>query len=161
MPQRCGRDYTKETDISFSIRLRGVIMARNRKEHTYCDVTTTRQTRHFRSWRRQISRWRRRWYRQTGRGALSFGFLFLQMSAFALAYFAMRCTHRTTAILWYNGLCDIRVLFVYDACQCTCRIATIRLYKVTLCPLIVIPNISDLLRPRVLNPCSRLASGMR
>ena len=31
MPQRCGRDYTKETDISSSIRLRGVIMARNRK----------------------------------------------------------------------------------------------------------------------------------
>ena len=162
MPQRCGRDYTKETDISSSIRLRGVIMARNRKGHTYSDVTTIRQTRHFRSWRRQISRWRRRWNRQTGRGgALSFVFLFLSMSAFALAYFATRCIHRTTVMLWYNGLCDIRVLFMYDACQCTWRIATIKLYKVTLCPLIVIPNISDVLRPRVLNMGSRLASGTR
>ena len=68
IPQRCGRDYTKETGISSSIRLRGVVMARNRKGHPYCDVTTIRQTRHFRFWRRQISRWRRRWYRQTGRG---------------------------------------------------------------------------------------------
>ena len=161
MPQRCGRDYTKETDISSSIRLRGVIMARNRKGHTYCDVTTIRQTRHFRSWRRQISRWRRRWYRQTGRGPLSFVFLLLSMSAFALAYFSMRYTYMTTAILWYNGLCAIRVLFMYDACQCTWRIATIKFNKVTLCPLIVIPNISDLLRPRVLNPGSRLASWMR
>ena len=32
-----------------SIRLRGVVMARNRKGHPYCDVTTIRQTRYFRS----------------------------------------------------------------------------------------------------------------
>ena len=32
-----------------SIRLRGVVMARNRKGHSYCDVTTIRQTRYFRS----------------------------------------------------------------------------------------------------------------
>ena len=25
-------------------------------------------------------------------------------------------THRTTVLLWYSGLCDIRVLFMYDAC---------------------------------------------
>ena len=56
-------DYTKETGIASSIRLRGVVMARNWKGHTYCDVTTIRQTRHFRFWRRQISRWRRRWFR--------------------------------------------------------------------------------------------------
>ena len=42
-----------------SIRLRGTEMAANRKRHSYCDVTTIRQTRHFRFWRRQISRWRR------------------------------------------------------------------------------------------------------
>ena len=34
---------------SSSIRLRGVVMARNRKGHPYCDVTTIRQTRYFRS----------------------------------------------------------------------------------------------------------------
>ena len=38
-----------------SIRLRGTEMAANRKRHSYCDVTTIRQTRHFRFWRRQIS----------------------------------------------------------------------------------------------------------
>jgi hypothetical protein len=48
-----------------SIRLRGTEMATNRKRHSYCDVTTIRQTRHFRFWRRQTSRWRRRWFRQT------------------------------------------------------------------------------------------------
>ena len=32
-----------------SIRQRGVVMARNRKGHLYCDVTTIRQTRYFRS----------------------------------------------------------------------------------------------------------------
>ena len=25
-------------------------------------------------------------------------------------------THRTTVLLWYSGLCDIGVLFMYDAC---------------------------------------------
>ena len=48
-----------------SIRLRGTEMAANRKRYSYCDVTTIRQTRHFRFWRRQISRWRRRWFSQT------------------------------------------------------------------------------------------------
>ena len=36
----------------------------------------------------------------------------------ALAYFAIRYTHRTTVVLWYDGLCDIRVLFMHDASQC-------------------------------------------
>ena len=48
-----------------SIRLRGTEMAANRKRHFYCDVTTIQQTGHFRFWRCQISRWRRRWFRQT------------------------------------------------------------------------------------------------
>ena len=34
----------------------------------YCDVTTIRQTRHLRSSRHQISRWRRRCSKQTGGG---------------------------------------------------------------------------------------------
>ena len=54
-----------------SIRLRGTEMAANRKRHSYCYVTTIRQTRHFRFWRRQISRWRRRWFRQTEGTAFS------------------------------------------------------------------------------------------
>ena len=36
----------------------------------------------------------------------------------ALVYFAIRYTHRTTVVLWYDGLCDIRVLFMHDASQC-------------------------------------------
>ena len=51
--------------------LRGTEMAANRKRHSYCYVTTIRQTRHFRFWRRQISRWRRRWFRQTEGTAFS------------------------------------------------------------------------------------------
>ena len=33
----------------------------------------------------------------------------------ALAYFAIRYTHRTTVVLWYDRLGDIRVLFMHDA----------------------------------------------
>ena len=70
----------------------------------------------------------------------------------ALAYFAIRYTHRTTVVLWYNGLCDIRVLFMHDASQCAWRITPIRFNNVRLSPLIFRPKISGLLRPRVLKP---------
>ena len=70
----------------------------------------------------------------------------------ALAYFAIRYTCRTTVALWYNVLCDIRVLFVQDASQCAWCMTPIRFNNVRLSPLIVIANISGLLRPRVLKP---------
>ena len=70
----------------------------------------------------------------------------------ALAYFSIRYTHRTTVVLWYNGLCDIRVLFMHDASQCAWRITPIRLNNVRLSALIFRPNISGLLRSRVLKP---------
>ena len=70
----------------------------------------------------------------------------------ALAYFSIRYTHRTTVVLWYNGLCDIRVLFMHDASQCAWRITPIRFNNVRLSPLIFRTNISGLLRPRVLKP---------
>ena len=70
----------------------------------------------------------------------------------ALAYFVIRYTHRTTVVLWYNGLCDIRVVFGHDANQCAWRIKPISFNYVRLSPLIFIPNISGLLRPRVLKP---------
>ena len=70
----------------------------------------------------------------------------------ALAYFAIRYTHRTTVVLWYDGLCDIRVLFMHDASQCAWRITPIRFNNARLSPLIFRPNISGLLRPRVLKP---------
>ena len=156
IPQRCGRAYTKETGIS-----RQHSGARNSNggkpedaPQQYGDVTTIRQTRHLRSSRRQISRWPRRWSKHTGGGGGSFFHIFLLSFnvLFALAYFAIRYTHRTTVALWYNGLCDIRVLFLQDASQCAWCITPIRFNKVRLSPLIVIPNISGLLRPRVLRP---------
>ena len=102
-----------------SIRLRGTEMAANRKRHSYCDVTTIRQTRHFRFWRRQISRWRRRWFRQTE------GDRFLPSTSFFQCMHPVRgdvvimCTHRITVLFLYSGLCDIRVLF-YVRCRFTC-----------------------------------------
>ena len=70
----------------------------------------------------------------------------------ALAYFAIRYTHMTTVVLWYDGLCDIRVLFMHDASQCAWRITPIRFNNARLSALIFRPNISGLLRPRVLKP---------
>ena len=58
----------------------------------------------------------------------------------------------TTVVLWYNGLCDIRVLFMHDAIQCAWRITPIRFNNVRLSPLLFRPNISGLLRSRVLKP---------
>ena len=95
-----------------SIRLRGTVMAANRKK---CHNNT-------------VTSW------QYGRSAifvpgdvkfqdgdafdlskLGGGFLPLLLRSFyvllALAYFAIRYTHRNTIVLWYDGLCDIRVLF--------------------------------------------------
>ena len=145
-----------------SIRLRGTEMAANRKRHSYCDVTTIRQTRHFRFWRRQISRWRRRWFRQTE------GDRFLPSTSFFLCMHPVRgdvvnmYTHRTTVLLLYSGLCDIRVLFMYDAGLHAWHIPPVRFNNVRLCPSIFISSISGLLRrPRVLKPARRLASLMR
>ena len=68
--QRCGGNYTKEIGIS---RQHSAARYSNGGKpedapQQYSDVTTIRQTRHSRFWRRQISRWRRRWSRQTGGG---------------------------------------------------------------------------------------------
>ena len=114
-----------------SIRLRGTVMATNRKTRHNNTVTS----------------------RQYGRRAIfvpgdvrfqdgdafdvsKLGggrFLPLLLRSFnvllALAYFAIRYSHRTTVVLWYNGLCDIQVLFMHDASQCAWRITPIRLKK--------------------------------
>ncbi len=85
---------------------------------------------------------------------------FLSMSALGLGYVVIMYTHRTTVLLCCGGLCDIRVLFMYDRCQCAWRIAPIRFNNVSLCTSIFIPNISGLLRrPRVLNRAVGLPVG--
>ena len=83
------------------------------------------------------------------------------MFALGLGYVVIMYTHRTTVSLCCGGLCDIRVLFMYDRCQCAWRIAPIRFNNVSLCPLILISNMSGLLCPLLLNPGSRFASWMR
>ena len=157
IPPRCGRDYTKET---------GICRQHSAARHSnggkpedapqqYRDVTTIRQTRHFRSRRRQISRWRRLWSKQTGGGgeALSSTFTsFFQCFTCASLFRNKVHTHRTTVVLWYDGQCDIRVLFMHDASQCAWGITPIRFNNVRLSPLSFRPNISGLLRPRVLKP---------
>ena len=138
IPPRCGRDYTKET---------GICRQHSAARHSnggkpedapqqYRDVTTIRQTRHFRSRRRQISRRRRLSSRQTG-GRRRFHRILLRSFnvLLALAYFAIRYTHRTTVVLWYDGQCDIRVLFMHDASQCAWGITPIRFNNVRLSPL--------------------------
>ena len=155
IPQRCGRDDTKETGIS---RQHPAARRRNGANRKTCHNNTVTS--------RQYGR--RAIYvsgdvrfqdgdafdlGKLGGGDVSFHlFCSLSMFARALAYFAIRYTHRTTVVLGYNGPCDIGVLFMYDASQCASRISTIRFNNVRLSPLIRIPNIAGLLRPRVLKP---------
>ena len=108
MPNRSSRVPLKKLASFASIRLRGVVKAPNQKRHTYCEVTTIlRKTHHFRFWQRHISRWRRRRCRQPGRGGAFFPFsTFFQ--CFTCASLFRNKVH--TVILWFNGLCDIRVL---------------------------------------------------
>ena len=159
IPQRCSWDYTKETDIS----CQHSAAPRNNGAKPEGDVMTIRQTRHFRLWRRQNSRWRRRWPSQTGWvRALSCGFFFiLSIAALALVYVVIMYTYRTTVLLWCSVLCVILVLFMYETCQWPWRIAPIIFNNVSLCPSIFIANIPGLHRPRVLTPGLMLASWMR
>ena len=83
------------------------------------------------------------------------------MSTLAQVHVVIMYTHKTTVLLWCSGLCDIRVLFLYDVCQYAWRIASIRFNNVSVCPLILIPNMSVRLYPLLLNPGSRFASWMR
>ena len=82
-----------------SIRLRGVVMARHRKEHPYCDVTTIRQTRYFRSDNVRFQDGDAVDIGKLGRGALSSDYsFFLSMSALAQVHVVIMHTHRTTVV---------------------------------------------------------------
>ena len=138
-----------------SIRLRDTVMAANRKTRHNNTVTSRRYgRRNFRSRRRQISRWRRLWSKQTWGGeALSSTFIsFFQCFTCASLFRNNVHTHGTTVVLWYDGQCDIRVLFKHDASQCAWGITPIRFNNVRLSPMSFRRNISGLLRPRVLKP---------
>ena len=98
-----------------SFRLRGTVMAANRKTRQNNTVTSRQYG------RRAVCdvRFQDGDAFDLGKlGGETFSFIFCycySMSALALAYFAIRYTYTTTVVLWYNGLCDIRVLFVHDA----------------------------------------------
>ena len=82
------------------------------------------------------------------------------MSALAQVHVVIMYTHKTTVLLWCSGLCNIRVLFLYNVCQYVWRIVSIIFNNVSLCALILIRNMSGLLCPLLLNPGSRFASWM-
>ena len=141
IPQRCGRDYTKETAI---FRQHPAARRGNGANRKTChnNTVTSRQ-------------YGRRAIYVSGDVRFQDGDIFfcsLSMSALALAYFAIRYTHTTTFVLGYNGPCDFGVLFMYDASQCAWRVSPIRFNNGKPSPLIRIPNIAGLLRPRVLKP---------
>ena len=142
-------EITLKKLASFSrIRLRGVVMARNRKGHPYCDVTTILQTRYFRSDDVRFQDGDAVYIGKLGRGTLSSGYsFFLSMSALAQVHVVIMFTLRATFLLWSSCLSDIRVLFLHDACQCAWRIAPIRFNNVSIYPFIFIPNMSGLLCP--------------
>ena len=98
---------------------------------------------------------------ERGRALSSDYSFFLSISARAQIHVAIMFTYKTTVLLWSSSLCDIRVHFLYDVCQYALRVASIRFNNVSLCPLILIPNMSGLLCPLLLNPGSRFASWMR
>ena len=138
-----------------SIRLRGTVMAANRKTR-HNNTVSSRQYGRRAIYVPGDVRFQDGDDFDIGklvRGGAFFHFLLRSFNVFlALAYFSIRYTHRTTVVLWYNGLCDIRVLLLHDASQCSWRITPIRFNNVILSPLIFRRNISGLLRPRVLKP---------
>ena len=139
-----------------SIRLRGTIMAANRKTRHNNTVTSRQYARRAIFVPGDVRFQDGDAFDLSKLGGGRGRFLPLLLRSFnvllALAYFAIRYTHRTTVVLWYNGLCDIRVLFMHDASQGAWRITPIRFNNVRLSPLIFRPKISGLLRPRVLKP---------
>ena len=153
--QRCGRDYSKETGISRQHSAARRRNGANRKTRQNNIVTSRQYGRHavYVSGDVRFQDGDAFDLGTLGGGTFSFIFFYCySMSALALAYIAIRYTHWTTVLLWYNGLCDIGVLLMYDASQCGWRISPIRLSNVRPSPLICIPNMSGLLRPRVIKP---------
>ena len=105
-----------------SIRLRGKVMAANRKTRHNNTVTSRHYGRHAIFVPGDIKFQDGDAFYLSKLGGGGRRFLPLLLRSFnvllALVYFAIRYTHRTTYILWYDGLCDTRVLFMHDASQC-------------------------------------------
>ena len=146
-----------------SIRLRGVVMARNRKGHPYCDVTTIRQTRYFRSDNVRFQDGDAVDIGKLGRGGRFLPTTPSFFQCLPLHRFMLSSRTRIRLQFYYGAaVCaTFGNFFLYDVCQYAWRIASIIFNNVSLCPLILIPNMSGLLCPLLLNPGSRFASWMR
>ena len=122
IPPRCGRGYIKETASVASIRLRDTVMAGNRKTRQNNTMTSRQYGRRAIFVPGDVKFQDGDAFDLSKLGGGGRRFLPLLLRSFnillALAYFAIRYTHRTTVVLWYDGLCDIRVLFMHDASQC-------------------------------------------
>ena len=99
-----------------SIRLRGKVMAANRKTRHNNNVTQRQYGRRaiFVSGDVRFQDGDAINLGKLREGAV-FPFLLSFNVLLALAYFAIRYTYRPTVVLWYNNLCDIQVLFLHDA----------------------------------------------
>ena len=123
-----------------SIRLRGTVMAANQKTRHNNTVTSRQYGRRaiFVSGDVRFQDGDAVNLSKLRGGAMSVIFFsFFPMSALALAYFIIWYTHRTRAVLCYNDLFDIRVLFMYDTSQCAWRTAPIIFNNVILSPLVL------------------------
>ena len=138
-------------------------MARNRKEHPYCDVTTIRQTRHFRSDNVRFQDGGAVDIGKLGRGGRFLPTTPSFFQCLPLQRFLLSSCTRIRLQFYYGAAAS--ATFGYFFCtmffQYAWRIASIRFNNVSLCPLILIPNMSGLLCPLLLNPGSRFASWMR
>ena len=112
-----------------SIRLRGTVMAANRKTRHNITVTSRRYGRGaiFVPGDVKFQDDDAFDLNKLGGGeALSSNFTsFLQCFTCASLFRNKVHTHRTTVVLWYEGQCDIRVLFLDDASQCAWGITPI------------------------------------
>ena len=159
---RDAAEITLKKLASFSsIRLRGVVMARNRKGHPYCDVTTIRQTRYFRSDNVRFQDGDAVDIGKLGRGRALSPTTPSFFQCLPLHRFMLSSRTRIRLQFYYGAaVCaTFGNFFLYDVCQYAWRIASIIFNNVSLCPLILIPNMSGLLCPLLLNPAVGLPVG--
>ena len=140
-----------------SIRLRDTVMAANRKTRHNNTVTSRRYGRRAIFVPGEIKFQDGDAFDLSKLGGGGRPFLPLLLRSFnvllALAYFAIRFTHIGLQLCYgTTASAAFGYVFMHDASQCAWGITPIRFDNVRLSPLSFTPNISGLLRPRVLKP---------
>ena len=155
IPQRCGRDYTKETGISRQHPAARRGNGANRKTCHNNTVTSRQYGRRaiYVSGDVRFQDGDAFDIGKLGGGDVSFHLFLLSFNVCTCASLFCNKVHiYDYSCIRYNGPCNFGVLFMYDSSQCAWRISPIRFNNVKLSPLIRISNIAGLLRPRVLKP---------